>query len=363
MRAGAVADFTGSSLLRIPRDPATAVRFGFAALEQGSPACGARFREESAPAMLTGVAAHTILRQPSVAAAGAGLALTAYAHARGWPIPLGGSQAIIDALVADLREHGGDVVLDHEVLSLGDLPSAHATLLDVTPRAFLRMAGEQMPRGYRSALEGFRYGGGVAKVDFALSDPVPWSHPELHRAGTVHVGGTRAEVADAENDVNAGRLPERPYVLVSQPSQFDDSRAPDGRHALWAYTHVPAGSGADRREAVITQIERFAPGFRDTVLAVHSRTARDVQRHNPNYPGGDIAAGAPTLRQIVRRPVLSPDPWRTPVPGVYLAGASVAPGPGVTGLVGWFAARSALRHEFGTRALPDLSPRPERSAQ
>jgi phytoene dehydrogenase-like protein len=243
------------------------------------------------------------------------------------------------------------------VTSLRELPAARVALLDVTPRALVRMAGNAMPAAYRRALQGFRYGGGVAKVDFALSDAVPWTNPDVRGAGTVHVGGTRAEVADAENDVNRGRLPERPYVLVSQPSLFDASRAPVGKHTLWTYTHVPAGSRVDRQEAVIRQIERFAPGFRDTILATSSRNAVEVERHNPNYPGGDIAAGAPTLWQIVRRPVLSPDPWRTPMRGVYLASASVAPGPGVHGLPGWFAARSALRHEFGTRALPDLSPR------
>jgi len=356
-RSTRVADFTGSSLLRIPPDPATVIAFGLRSLEQGTPVWNARFREDAAPAMLVGVAAHTILHLPSLAAAGAGLALTTYAHAGGWPIPIGGSQSIIDAMVDDLRAHGGDVVLEHPVTSLAELPSAHATLLDVTPRALVRLAGDAMPEGYRRALERFRYGGGVAKVDFALSEPVPWTDPDVRRAGTVHVGGTRAEVADAENEVNRGRLPDRPYVLVSQPSLFDPSRAPAGKHTLWTYTHVPAGSTADRQEAVIRQIERFAPGFRDTILAVSSRTAVDVERHNPNYPGGDISAGAPTLWQMVRRPVLSTDPWRTPIPGVYLASASAVPGPGVHGLPGWYAARSALRHEFGTRALPDLSPR------
>ncbi|KQZ84518.1 dehydrogenase [Microbacterium sp. Root166] len=352
-----VADFTGSSLLRVPADPATAVSFGLRALEQGSPAWNRRFREDAAPALLTGVAAHTILPQPSIAAAGAGLALGAYAHSRGWPIPVGGSQAIVDAMVDDLRAHGGELVLDHEVTSLAALPAARVTLLDVTPRALLRLAGETVPARYRRALEGFRYGGGVAKVDFALSGPVPWTNPEVHAAGTVHVGGTRGEIAYAENAVNRGQLPERPYVLVSQPSTFDATRAPAGQHTLWTYTHVPAGSTADRQEAVIGQIERFAPGFRDTILATSSRNAVEVERHNPNYPGGDIAAGAPSLFQIVRRPVLSPDPWRTPIPGVYLASASASPGPGVHGLVGWFAARSALRHDFGSRAIPDLSPR------
>jgi phytoene dehydrogenase-like protein len=353
-RATRVADFTGSPLLRVPRDPAIAVAFGLRAIDQGTAAWNARFREDAAPALLTGVAAHTILPQPSLAAAGAGLALGAYAHALGWPIPVGGSQAIVDALVDDLRAHGGEVVLDHDVTALAALPRARVTMLDVTPRALLRLAEGAVPAGYRRALESFRYGGAVAKVDFALSEPVPWANPEVRRAGTVHVGGTRAEVADAENAVNRGRLPERPYVLVSQPSLFDATRAPAGQHTLWTYTHVPAGSAADRAEAVTAQIERFAPGFRDTILATSSRTAVDVEVHNPNYPGGDIAAGTPSLWQMLRRPVLSGDPWRTPIPGVYLASASAPPGPGVHGLAGWFAARSALRHDFGRRELPDL---------
>jgi phytoene dehydrogenase-like protein len=360
-RASGIADFTGSTLLRLPPDPLLAIAFGRRSLEQGVLAWNARFREDLAPAMLTGVAAHTILPQPSIAAAGAGLLLGAYAHARGWPIPVGGSQAIIDAMVDDLRAHGGEVITDHEVTSLAELPPASVTLLDVTPRAFVRMAGASMPRRYRRAMERFRYGGGVAKVDFALSEPVPWTNAELRRAGTVHVGGTRQEVAAAENDVNRGRLPERPYVLVAQQSLFDAGRAPEGRHTLWAYTHVPAGSTVDRREAVVRQIERFAPGFRDTVLAASSRDATDVERHNPNYVDGDIAAGAPTLMQLIRRPTLSPDPWRTPIPGVYLASASVSPGPGVHGLGGWLAALSALRNDFGTRTLPDLSPREART--
>lgn len=355
-RSSAVADFTGSSLLRIPRSPRTAIELGLRALEQGSPAWGLRFREDIAPALLTGVAAHSILAQPSIAGAGAGLALTAYAHARGWPIPVGGSQAISDAMVDDLRAHDGEIVLDHEVAALAELPSSTVTLLDVTPKALIRLAGPAIPARYRRALERFRYGDGVAKVDFALNAPVPWTHPELRLAGTVHVGGTRTEMADAENQVKRGRHPEHPYVLVSQPSLFDGTRAPAGMQTLWTYTHVPAGSALDRQEGVIRQIERFAPGFRDTIVATSSRSARDVEEHNPNYPGGDIAAGAPDILQLLRRPVLSPDPWRTPIPGVYLASASASPGPGVTGMAGWLAALSALRHDFGTRMLPDLSP-------
>ena len=354
-RSGHIADLTGNSLLRVPTSPTTALAFAAATLEQGSPAWNARFRGRAAPALLTGVAAHTSLPLPSLASAGAGLALTAYAHARGWPIPRGGSQAIADAMLADILAHGGTVETSAEVTDLADLPRSRATLLDLTPRALVRLAGKQLPDRYRRALTDFRYGNASAKVDFALSEPVPWTHPELHRAGTVHLGGSRAEIAASENAVPHGRLSRLPSVLASQPSLFDDARAPRGMHTLWTYTHVPSGSTADRSEAVIRQIERFAPGFRDTIVGMSSWTAADLQRHNPNYPGGDIAAGTPDLVQLVRRPVLGPDPWRTPLPGVYLASASVSPGPGVHGLGGWLAARSALRHEFGIGSWPNLS--------
>lgn len=355
-RAERVAEFTGSPMLRVPRDIPVAVLLGIRALEQGSPLAGRRFMHDAAAALFTGAAAHANLGQPSLAAAGAGFALSTLAHADGWPVPLGGSQAITNALVADLLAHGGELVTDHDVTSLAELPPARAVLLDVTPRALVRMAGELMPPTYRRALERFRYGAGVAKVDFALSAPVPWTHTGLRATATVHLGGTRAEIARAENDVQHGRMPGNPYVLVGQQSLFDPGRAPVGQHTLWAYTHVPAGSDVDRRDAVIAQIERFAPGFRDTIVATASATAREVQAHNPNYPGGDIAAGAATIGQLVRRPVLRADPWRTPMAGVYLASASTPPGPGVHGLAGWFAARSALRHEFGVRESPDLSP-------
>ncbi|MEV8268486.1 NAD(P)/FAD-dependent oxidoreductase [Microbacterium sp. NPDC076911] len=356
-RASEVAELTGSTLLRVPPHSGAATYFGAATLEQGSPLWNARFRQDTAPALLTGVAAHTVLPLPSLAAAGAGLALTAYAHAQGWPIPVGGSQRIADAMVADIEAHGGVVVADHEVTSLDELPRARATLLDVTPRALLSLAGDRMPSAYRRRLERFRYGNAVAKVDFALSEPVPWSNAAVREAGTIHVGGTRAEIQASENSVVRGHLSENPFVLVSQPTVFDKTRAPEGMHTLWAYTHVPADSAVDRKEVVIEQIERFAPGFRDTILASTSRTATAVAAHNPNYVGGDISSGEPSVRQLLQRPTLSNDPWRTPMPGVYLAGASVSPGPGMHGLAGWHAALSALEHEFGATALPNLMPR------
>jgi phytoene dehydrogenase-like protein len=224
----------------------------------------------------------------------------------------------------------------------------------------LELAGDRLPSAYAGSLRRFRYGNAVAKVDFALSDPVPWQNARLRSAGTVHVGGTRAQLARAENTVARGRHAQHPYVLVSQPTLVDPSRAPKGKHVLWAYTHVPRGSSRDQTENVIRQIERYAPGFRDTILATSSRTAVQVESENPNYVGGDIAAGAVTLRQLLARPVFSADPWHTPLHGVYLCSSSTPPGPGVHGLCGWWAALSALRTEFGIGEAPDLAPQHER---
>ncbi len=350
-----IARFTGSSLLRVPPHPVVEARFGLRTLAQGGPLWNAGFHGRVAPAMITGVAAHAIVPQPSPVAAAAGLALQTHAHAGGWPIPIGGSQAISDALTADLLAHGGEIVTDHEVGSLDEL-TARATVLDVTPRALIRLAGGRMPGRYRRRLERFRYGSGASTVQFALSGPVPWSDERIARAGTVHIGGTREQIAAAERDVLAGRHAASPYVLVSQPSVFDASRAPAGGHALWTYTHVPTGSTLDQTEAVTRAIEQHAPGFRDLIVASRACTAAELAEDNPNYVGGDIAAGAATLGQLLARPVLSLDPWRTPMPGVYLTGASTVPGPGVHGQSGWFAARSVLQREFGIRRTPSVAP-------
>lgn len=352
----ALGEFTGNQLLRVPRHPVTATRFALRVLEQGAAGWNLRFAHEVAPALLAGVFAHSIRRMPSLATAGAGLVLATYAHSVGWPIPVGGSSAIVGALADDLIAHGGEIRTATEVRSLDDLPPARTVMLDLTPRALLRLAGDRVPAAYARSLRRFRYGNAVAKVDFALSDPVPWLNPRLRSAGTVHVGGTRAQLARAENTVARGRHAEHPYVLLSQPTLFDPSRAPAGKHVLWTYTHVPHGSPRDQSENVIRQIERYAPGFRDTILAVSSRTAVQVEAENPNYVGGDIAAGAVTLRQLLARPVFSADPWHTPLHGVYLCSSSTPPGPGVHGLCGWWAALSALRTDYGIAEAPDLSP-------
>lgn len=353
--ADRVAALTGSQLLQVPDHPLLAAQFGLRVLEQGTPLWNLRFAGEVAPAMLSGVAAHAIRPLPSLSTAGAGLALTAHAHARGWPIPIGGTQSIIDAMVDDLVAHGGEVITDAPVTELRSLGSARAVLLDLTPRALLELAEGELPPAYARSLRSFRYGNAASKVDFALSAPIPWENVATRGAGTVHLGGTRAQMAAAEGAVASGRHADAPYVLVSQPSIVDDTRAPAGLHTAWAYAHVPRGSTVDQTEAVTRQIERFAPGFRDTIIASSSRTAMDLEEYNPNYILGDIASGAPSILQLLKRPVLRPDPWRTPLEGVYLCSASTAPGPGVHGLPGWYAALSALRHEFGIDAMPDLS--------
>jgi len=342
-----IAAISAGHLLHIPTPLAAAVPLGLAVLEHGTPAWSARFRGRHAPAMLAGLAAHAIQPLPSLAAAATGIVIGAYAHAHGWPIPVGGSQAIADALAAELMRLGGEIVLAHPVSSLAELPPARAVLLDVSARAMLDLAGGAFPPRYERAVRAFRYGPGVAKVDFALSGPVPWTDQELAKAATVHLGGAQAEVQAAERAVARGRHADAPFILASQPSTFDPSRAPEGAHTLWTYTHVPSGSDVDQRETITRAIERLAPGFRDLVVGCHSTTARDAARYNPNYVGGDIYAGAPSVRQLLKRPVLSADPWRTPLPGVYLCSSSTPPGPGVHGLSGWNAARSALRHEFG----------------
>lgn len=354
--ADEVAQFTGSAIVGMPRHPLVAARLGATALLQGGPWWDLPFRGEEAGALLTGAFAHTTVALPSLAGAAAGLTLVAYGHGRGWPVPVGGSQSIADALVADLEAHGGEVVTGSEVTSLADLPDARAILFDTHMRAAARLGEDRLAASYLRRAARFRVGNGVCKVDFALSGPVPWANPELNETATVHLGGTRAAVARSEREVASGRVGDDPYVLVSQPTLFDPSRAPAGKHVLWAYTHVPRGSAEDRTEAVIRQIERFAPGFRDLILASTSRTAVQMEQYNPNYLGGDISTGMPDVRQLIARPVLSPDPWRMPGRGLYLASASAAPGPGVHGLGGYYAARSALRHEFGLTRMPSLAP-------
>jgi phytoene dehydrogenase-like protein len=352
--AAALAEIAGSTLARFPRHPLVLAALGLRALEQGGPLWSARFAEDAAPAMLTGAIAHANRALPDLGSASAGLVLAAHAHAAGWPVAVGGSQAIVDAMAADFVEHGGEIVLNSSIVSLAELPPAKAVLLDVTPRALVAMAGESLSNAYGRRLTRFRYGNAVAKVDYALDGPVPWTTPELAGAVTLHLGGTRAEIVASERRIADGRLSDSPYVLVSQPCVVDSTRAPEGKQVLWAYTHVQAGSRESREEIITAQIERFAPGFRDRILASASSAAVEVEAHNPNYVGGDIAAGDVSFAQLVARPRLT-DPWTVPITGVYLCSASTAPGPGVHGMAGYNAAKRALAREFGMRELPSLS--------
>jgi phytoene dehydrogenase-like protein len=273
------------------------------------------------------------------------LIFLASAHAVGWPIAAGGAQRISDALASHLTELGGDIVRDHRITSLDHLPDHRAVLFDLAPRQVLAIAGERLSRHpwYARQLERFRCGPGVFKVDIALDGLIPWRDPEVLRAATVHVCGTFEEVAAAEGEVASGQVPERPFVLLAQQSLFDATRAPLGQHTVWAYCHVPNGATEDMTERIVAQIERFAPGFRDRILAISRKGPADFERYNPNYVGGDIGAGRPDIWQFFTRPAWKPDPYRTPDPRILLCSSSTPPGAGVHGLCGWYAARSALR--------------------
>jgi phytoene dehydrogenase-like protein len=351
----ALASVLLSSLRRPAMPSAALVEFGLRGLRPAA-ALAARMRTPEAAALLGGAAAHAMMPLTSTPTAGVGLLLTALAHGVGWPVVTGGSAGITEAMTAAIVAAGGQVETGRWVRSLADLPPARAVLLDVTPRSLAGIAGSSLPAGYARSLARFRYGTGVCKADFALAGPVPWASEEAGLAGTLHLGGTFAEVAAAEAEVAAGRHPGSPYVLVVQPGVADPSRAPDGHHTLWTYCHVPAGSAVDMTEPIVAQVERFAPGFRDLILAHSVLTAADLAGRNPNYVGGDITGGAQSVRQIVARPTARWNPYRTPLPGVYLCSSSTPPGPGVHGRCGELAAWTALRDVFGIRQPPDISP-------
>ncbi|KAF0846256.1 phytoene desaturase family protein [Nocardia caishijiensis] len=343
----AVVELAMSDLRHPPLNVPTGVRFGLRVLEQASPLWNNRFREDAAPAMLTGVATHAITQPRAIPAVGAGLLLGTLAHAGGWVIPRGGSQAIPDALIAELERLGGEVVTGHRVDDFAELATARAVLFDTAPAELLRIGGDRLPERYRDSLGRFRYGGAACKVDFALSGPVPWTAPGADLAGTLHLIGTREEAMRAEKQIAAGKFADRPYVLAIQPGVVDSTRAPEGKHTFYTYAHVPNGSDRDISEDVIAQVERFAPGFRDLILAKHVRPAAFMPAHNANYIGGDISAGAMTLRQTVFRPLPRWNPYATPIPGAYLCSSSTSPGPGVHGMSGLHAVAHMLRTRFG----------------
>jgi phytoene dehydrogenase-like protein len=343
---GKLADEFLQPMFHLPQHPLALARFGIPALCPATLLSKILFKHEPARALFGGIAAHSFLPLESIASSAFGLVLGMAGHAVGWPIPRGGSQAIANALANHLRELGGKIEINHRVENLNDLPKSRAVLLDVSVWGFLRIAREQLPHGYRRRLESFRHGPGIFKIDYALSGPIPWKAEACRRAGTVHLGGTMDEMAAVERDVVRGRIPERPFTLVAQQSLFDETRAPRGQHTLWAYCHVPFGCDIDMSDRIESQIERFAPGFRDCILARHKMGAADLEKSNPNLAGGDINGGAANLMQLIARPILSPRPYRTPLQGVYLCSASTPPSGGVHGMCGYHAARLALREIF-----------------
>jgi phytoene dehydrogenase-like protein len=330
----------------IPRRPILAARFAIVAL-RSAVGLADRFKGERAKALLAGLTAHSIQDLYRPPTASFGLVLALFAHRHGWPLVRGGSQQLADSLASYLRSLGGEIRLGMRVDSVDQLPASKTRMLDVTPRQLLRLAGHRLPGRYIRALRRFRYGPGVFKVDWALDGAVPWTAPDCRRAATVHVGGTLAEIAASEAAVWRGEEPERPFVLAAQQSLFDETRAPDGKHTLWAYCHVPNGSRADMTERIEAQIERFAPGFGQLILGRSSRGPAAIERDNENYVGGDINGGVQDLRQLYTRPVPRLNPYSTPVEGLYLCSSSTPPGGGVHGMCGYWAARSALSRATG----------------
>jgi phytoene dehydrogenase-like protein len=340
----------------VPSSLPSALRLGLRMLAQGTPAWGSLVGED-ARALFTGVAAHVISRMPSMTAAGAGLMLATLAHSVGWPIPVGGSRVITDALIADLRAYGGELTIGLEISEITEPPSG-VVAFDTAPTALLRIYRDALPARYAKALRRYRFGPGVAKVDFVLSDEIPWSDKRLRQAPTLHLGGSREQMARAEADIAAGRHAQWPMVLAASPHVADRGRIDSqGRRPFWTYAHVPSGSTVDATEAVTGVVERFAPGFRDIVLAARAVPAARMSDHNANYVGGDIGMGGNSAWRAIAGPTPQLNPWRTPIPKVYLCSAATPPGGGVHGMAGYYAARTLLRREFGIDKMPALGPK------
>jgi phytoene dehydrogenase-like protein len=330
-------------MLHFPRHPFLLARFGLLALRSARGLAEARFKTEEARALFAGIAAHAGIPLEWSASAAIGLVLGAAGHARGWPVAKGGSRAISDALISYLKSMGGELETSAPVQSMSELPPSRWVFFDLPPALVSRIAGDELPAAFRRKLERFERGTGVFKLDWALDAPIPWESPLCSKAGTIHLGGTLAELADSERAPVAGRAPSKPYVLLTQASLFDATRAPAGKHTAWAYCHVPNGSTEDLTGVIEAQIERFAPGFRKTILKRSVLNCADFEKRNPALLGGDISHGAVTLAQVVARPQLALSPYRTPNEKIILCSSSTPPGPGVHGMCGYMAARAALK--------------------
>ncbi|WP_460977789.1 phytoene desaturase family protein [Spirosoma knui] len=340
--------------LRFPKHPLNMARFGLDALPSAT-FLAKRFQTKEAKGLFAGMAAHAIQPLSNLTTSAIALVLMTAGHLRGWPITKGGSQRIANALAAYFQSIGGTIQADTPVKTLGELPSARAVLLDVTPKQLLQLAGERFSPLYRWQLEQYRYGMGVFKIDWALDGPIPFTAAECRQAGTIHMGNTFEEITAGEQATSEGRHPDKPFVLLAQPSLFDDTRAPAGQHTAWAYCHVPNGSTLDRTAAIEQQVERFAPGFRDRILARHTMNTTQMEVYNPNYVGGDINGGIIDITQLYTRPVIGLSPYRTSAKGIYVCSSSTPPGGGVHGMCGYHAARRALADVFGRTPTIPLS--------
>lgn len=333
--------------LRIPSQPLKMARFGLYGLLSAETLSNSVFKFERTRAMFAGCAAHSIIPLNKMFTSSFGIVLGASAHAVGWPVAKGGSGQISYALAERFKSLGGTIITNHEVKGQGDIPSAKTILFDLTPHQIADILNDSLPSSYKRKLKNYTYGPGTFKLDFALSEPVPWTDERLAKAGTLHLGGSLNEITASEQAVWDGNHPDNPYVLLSQPSLFDDTRAPEGKHTLWAYCHAPNGSEEDMSLQIINQIEKHAPGFRDTIIKKHTMNSADFEAYNSNYIGGDINGGAQFFKQLFGRPVLKWDPYKMPVKGYYICSSSTPPGGGVHGMCGYHAAQSALKNEFG----------------
>jgi phytoene dehydrogenase-like protein len=336
--------FLGPLRLQSARHPLLMTRFGLQAIRGAKGLARQQFRGERARAIFAGMAAQSMMPLERGPSAAFGLVLGVVGHALGWPLPRGGSQHIADALASHLRTLGGEIATDHEVTSIEELPDARAILFDVTPKQLICIAGKQLPESYIRSIQQYRYGPGAFKIDYALDGPVPWQASDCLRAGTVHLGGTLTEIATSERQVAYGQPPDAPFVLVAQQSLFDETRAPAGKQTVWAYCHVPNGSTFDMTERIEAQIERFAPGFRDRILARAVTTPAAMEQYNANYIGGDINGGAEDFLQLFTRPTIRLNPYTTPNKRIYICSSSTPPGGGVHGMCGYFAAQAALHN-------------------
>jgi len=344
--------------LHIPKHPVDMARFGFPALLPATTLAG-RFKTKEARGLFAGMAAHAIQPLSNLTTSAIGMVLLIAAHRKGWPLPKGGSQSIADALAAHFVALGGQIETGTYISTLAQLPTARAVLFDVTPAQLLRIAGHSLSDVYQWQLRRYRYGMGVFKVDWALAAPIPFTAPECAQAGTVHLGNTLEEIAASEKAAAHGQHPERPFVLLTQQSLFDATRAPAGQHTAWAYCHVPNGSQVDMTAAIEQQVERFAPGFRERIIGRHTFNTAQLEAYNPNYVGGDINGGLLDVSQLFTRPALRASPYRTSRPGLYLCSSATPPGGGVHGMCGYHAASRALRDVFKLRPTPLYSETPQ----